>query len=116
MLRILSALLALAACAPSTQPAPTAPDPAPGSPAPNAPTAAPQPGGAPPCAGDQGWYTPAGDETRITKGCYTRCDSAACPSGQVCTEVTTNPCGETETGQVKSCMAASTRSRLCLAG
>lgn len=112
MLRIFSALLVLAACAPSTQPAPTTP----GSPAPGAPTAAPQPGSAPPCTGGQQWVTAAGDETRISRGCYTGCAEAACPSGQVCTDVTTNPCGETETGQVKSCMAASTRSRLCLAG
>lgn len=107
MLRTLSALLALAACTPAAQPGPTAP---------GAPTAAPAPASPPPCTAGQEWYTPGGDEARITGACYTRCDAAACPSGQVCTDVITNPCGETETGEVRSCMAASTQSRLCLAG
>jgi hypothetical protein len=32
----------------------------------------------------------------------------------VCSTVTTNPCGETEDGQFRTCMQASTQSRLCL--
>jgi hypothetical protein len=30
--------------------------------------------------------------------------------------VTTNPCGETEDGQIRACMQASTQTRLCLSG
>jgi hypothetical protein len=61
------------------------------------------------------WFTPAGDgEPRITKGCFTRCETTACPSGHTCEAVTTNPCGETEDGQVLACMQASTQTRLCL--
>ena len=113
MHRIFSALLVLAACAPSAQPGPTAPGPA--SPEPGGSTVAPAPGSPPPCTAGQAWYTPAGDETRITGACYTPCDTT-CPIGQVCTDVLTNPCGANEQGQVRTCMAASTQSRLCLAG
>ena len=49
-------------------------------------------------------------------GCYTRCEATTCPSGQVCRTVSSNPCGATEDGQVKSCMAVSQQTRVCLAG
>lgn len=113
MLKHLAALLVLAACAAPPQPAPATPDPAPASPAPVA-----QPGGPPPCTGGQQWFTPAGPEGEAlpASGCYTRCDSSACPSGQVCRAVITNPCGPTEDGQVKSCMAAGQQSSVCLSG
>jgi hypothetical protein len=60
------------------------------------------------------WFVPGGDETRIQKGCLTRCDAAACSNGFVCREVTTNPCGETEDGQTLACMQASAQARVCL--
>lgn len=114
MLRALSIFLVLAACAPSTQPTPIAPEPAPAA---GNPGEAPRPGGPPPCTTGQEWFTPgAGAGAQLTSGCYTRCDAAVCPSGQVCQSVTVNPCGQTEDGQVRSCMQASQQSRLCLAG
>ena len=106
--------LGLAACARSSQPAPQGPEP-------TAPTAggevaaSPEPGGAAPCTGGQQWLTPGpGDNPLPAGGCYTGCDAAACPSSQVCRDVSTNPCGQTEDGQVKSCMAVSQQSRVCL--
>lgn len=114
MLRTLAALV-LAACAPSTQPAPNAPDAAPASSG-AAPDAA-QPGSPPPCTGGQAWFTPAGDDNALpASGCYTPCDAAACPAGQVCKTVITNPCGPTADGQVKTCMQAGQQSQVCLSG
>jgi hypothetical protein len=117
MQKTLAALLLLAACAQSSQPAPTSPDPVPASPGPGEPPGAstPQPGSPAPCTAGQEWFTPAAGEGALpANGCYTRCDSIACPSGQVCRTVATNPCGPTEDGQVKSCMQASQQSRVCL--
>lgn len=108
--------LGLAACARSSQPASQGPEPA----APSAAgevAASPAPGSPAPCSGGQQWLTPGpGDDPLPAGGCYTGCDSSACPSGQVCRDVSTNPCGQTEDGQVRSCMAVSQQARVCLAG
>jgi hypothetical protein len=118
MLKPLAALavaLALSSCARASQPAPRAPDPAPAAPDVQ-PEVSTTPGSPAPCANGQEWYTPGpGDNALPARGCYTRCDAATCPSGQACRTVVTNPCGETEDGQVKSCMAVSQDSRVCLA-
>ena len=120
-LKTLAVLLTLAACARPSQPAPLSPGPAPSSPGPGEqPEAsadpAPQAGSAAPCTAGQEWFTPGpGADPLPANGCYTRCE-AACPSGQMCRTVSTNPCGPTEDGQVKSCMAVSQQSRVCLPG
>ncbi len=111
-LAALALLLALAACARSPQPAPLAPAPAPaGEPS----AASHEPGSPAPCSAGQEWFTPAsGADPLPASGCYTRCDTTTCPSGQTCRTVSTNPCGPNEDGQVKSCMAVSQDSRVCL--
>src|SRR5687767_8559091 len=76
MQKTLAALLLLAACAQSSQPAPTSPDPVPASPGPGEPPGAstPQPGSPAPCTAGQEWFTPAGGEGALpANGCYTRC-------------------------------------------
>jgi hypothetical protein len=114
LIKLLAALLALAACAQSS-PAPTT---TPATPPDATAAAAPAPGSPPPCTSGQQWFTPAGSDGDALpgEGCYTPCAAAACPSGQVCRAVTTNPCGKTEDGQVKSCMQAGAQSSVCLPG
>jgi hypothetical protein len=114
-LKSLALLLILSACKSASQPAPIAEAPAAGPSAPVKPDgdAAGESGGC--AAAGKEWFTPAGDaEPTISKGCFTRCDTTGCPSGHECRTVTTNPCGETEDGQVRTCTQASTQTRLCL--
>ncbi|HWB75262.1 MAG TPA: hypothetical protein VG755_09905 [Nannocystaceae bacterium] len=80
-----------------------------------APIAAPKANEGGCAAAGKEWFTPAGDAApTIGKGCFTRCDTTACASGEVCSTVLTNPCGETEDGQFLACAQASTQTRLCL--
>lgn len=115
-LKSLALLLILSACKSASQPAPIAQVPAGGPSAPGKSDDGDASGESGGCAAaGKEWFTPAGDDApTIDKGCFTRCDTAACPSGHVCSTVTTNPCGETEDGQFRTCMQASTQSRLCL--
>lgn len=104
-------LLLLAACAQS-QPGPNTPD---GESA--SADEAPPPGSPAPCTAGQEWFTSAPSSDSLPgNGCYTRCDSSECPSGQVCRTANVNPCGPTEDGEVRSCTAASQQSRVCLTG
>jgi hypothetical protein len=108
-LKFVAVLLLLSACKSPSEPAPVAP-------APVEPGKASAPAETSGCAAQgKQWFVPGGEAT-IEKGCYTRCDASPCPSGEVCTTVTTNPCGETEDGQFRSCMQAGQASRLCLPG
>lgn len=101
-------MLILSACKSAAQPTPIAPAKA------NDRDASGEAGGC--AAAGKEWFTPAGDaEPTISKGCFTRCDTTACASGEVCSTVLTNPCGETEDGQHLACTQASTQTRLCLA-
>jgi hypothetical protein len=100
----LALVLVLSACARPTQPAPSRPDDgdAPG-----------ESGGC--AASGKEWFTPAGSgEPTISPGCFARCEATACGSGYVCSTVMTNPCGETEDGQMRTCMAVAQTTRLCL--
>lgn len=111
-LKSLALLLLLCTCKSAPSPAPIVQAPFAGTPPPEVHEAA---GESPGCAElGMEWFTPASNEPRIGQGCFTRCDTTACPSDQACRTVTTNPCGPTEDGQVRTCMQASTETRLCL--
>ena len=108
----LALLLILSACKSASAPAPIA-EPAAGPSAPVEPDDGDASGGC--AAAGKEWFTPANDgAAKISKGCFTRCDTTACPADHVCSTVATNPCGETENGDVRTCNQLSTQSRLCL--
>lgn len=108
---LVAALFALVACKASSGAAPLAPS---GETSTPTKPSTPSEGGGCAASGKQ-WFTPGcGGGPVIEPGCYTRCDSDACAAGEVCTTVTTNPCGETEDGQVLACDACGAETKLCL--